>query len=752
MTTPRKNSNISTGAAILILIFALLFFVLAIRFFYIQATGKADGEALAEIAQKQHTRTSKIEGQRGTIYDRNGEAIAQDTGAYTVVAILDKKQTKDKDHPQHVVDPEKTAGKLAPLLNMDESKIESMLTRGIKRGTFQVELGPGGRDIDNVLKQKIEKLNLPGITFLRDSKRFYPNGVFASSILGYAQKDDTGKIVGKMGIEKVFDKQLSEEDGYVKYEAAKNGIKLPDPKESIVAPKNGDSVTLTIDEKIQTFLEDAMTAAAKEYKPEELMATVVNPKTGEILAMSNRPSFDPNIRDITSYRNPFVENSYELGSTMKIFTLAAAIDAGVYNGEDRYQSGSYKVTKNSVPINDHNGGVGWGAITFNEGIQRSSNVAVAILANEKLGTDRLYKYLDKFGFMDKTGIDLPNEASSKLVTKYPRDRVTTAFGQASAFTPIQEIQAATAIANDGKMMKPYVIKQVVDETNKKTIKKTKPTVVGQPISKKAANETLGILETVVSSDDGTGKPYAIEGYDVAGKTGTAQIPGPTGGYLHGHGKNFISFMGFAPAKDPKLLVYVAVKNPTLTPQETGTAPLTAVFNPVMKNSLQYLGVEPQKTDEDGKETKEKKVDSEITLKSYVNESVDSAVKDLKQKGLVPVVIGKGGTVESQSPTSDTIVTGQRVFIKTNGKATMPDLTGFSHRDVIRFSEFVNVRPSALENGYVVSQSIKAGDPLKAGTYLKVELETPKEFSSTLNKLKETEKSESDSKKDDKQLD
>jgi penicillin-binding protein 2B len=172
----------------------------------------------------------------------------------------------------------------------------------------------------------------------------------------------------------------------------------------------------------------------------------------------------------------------------------------------------------------------------------------------------------------------------------------------------------------------------------------------------------------------------------------------------------------------------------------------------MKNSLQYLGVEPQKTHKDGKKTEEKKVDSEITLNSYVNESVDSTVKDLKQKGLVPVVIGKGDTVESQSPTSDTIVTGQRVFIKTNGKATMPDLTGFSHRDVIRFSEFVDVRPSALENGYVVSQSIKAGDPLKAGTYLKVELETPKEFSSTLNKLKETEKSESDSKKDDKQLD
>ncbi|TYR82631.1 PASTA domain-containing protein [Priestia megaterium] len=734
MSMPRKNSNISTGAAILILIFALLFFVLAARFFYIQASGKAEGQALAEIAQRKYTRETTIEGQRGTIYDRNSEAVAHDTGAYTVVAILDPTQTKNKKNPQHVVDPEKTAEKLAPLLDMKKTKLEELLTKN----SFQVELGPGGRDINNALKQKIEKLKLPGITFLRDSKRFYPNGVFASHILGYAQKNDEGKIIGKMGIEQVYNKQMSEEDGKVYYQAGQNGIKLPDPKESIDPPKNGDNIYLTIDEKIQTFVEDAMTNAQKEYNPDKMMAVVVNPKTGEILGMSSRPTFNPNVRKITDFQNPIVENSFELGSTMKIFTLAAAIEEGVYNGNDMYQSGSYKVSDKDVPIRDHNSGNGWGPITFDEGIRRSSNVAIAILANEKLGTDKLFKYLDKFGFMEKTGIDLPGEVSSKLISKYPRDRVTTAFGQGSAFTPIQQIQAATAIANDGKMMKPYVIQKIVDGTTNKVKKETKPKVVRKPISKETSQQVLKILETVVSEDDGTGKTYAIDGYDVAGKTGTAQIPNPNGGYLHGHGKNLFSFMGFAPANNPSLIVYVAVQNPKLTAQETGSAPLSMIFNSVMKNSLQSLGIEPtQKTsDKQGA----KKTKSEVKLDNYRNEKVNDVVTELKEKGLTPVVIGEGNKIDSQSPKADeTVISGEKVLLKTTGKATMPDVTGWSHRDIIRFTEFTKLRPSALEKGFVVKQSIKPGTELKENGYLVVELEVPKSLDETIEKVKGEEK-------------
>jgi penicillin-binding protein 2B len=729
MSVNKKHT--SRGAAVLILIFALLFFTLTARFFYIQATGKAEGQALAAIAQKKHERKAVIEGQRGTIYDRTGEAIAHDTGAYTVVAILDPSQTKNPKKPMHVKDPEKTARKLAPLLNMEEQKLEGLMS---KKGRIQVELGPGGRDISNTMKRKIEELNLPGITFIQDSKRFYPNGVFASHIIGYAQKNDEGKTVGKMGIEQLFNEQLSETDGYMKYESAQNGLKLPDPKESIVPPKDGDDVYLTIDKTIQTFLEDAMNRAIKEYSPEKAIGIVANAKTGEILAMSNRPSFNPNVRNIHNFVNDAIGYRFEPGSTMKIFTLAAAIEEGVYKGEEYYQSGSYKVGPDR--ISDHNKS-GWGTITFNEGIQRSSNVAMAILANEKLGPDRLLQYLHRFGFNQLTGIDIPGEATSRLLYGYPIEKVTTAFGQGSAFTPIQQIQAATAIANKGKMMQPYMIKKVVDATTNDIKMETKPKVAGEPISPQTAETVLDILETVVTSPNGTGRPYDIEGYQVAGKTGTAQMPGPDGRYLHGHGKNIFSFLGMAPKDDPSLIVYVAVQKPELTMQETGSAPVSLIFNSVMKNSLQYLNIQPEEEEE---EPVVKKTKYGVEMESYTGQSAESAAAKLKEDGFIPVILGKGSRVEEQSPKAEErIMKGERVFLKTNDKSTIPDLTNWSYRDVLRLSEFLSLQPSALGTGYVVKQNISPGLDVKEGDYLIVELKTPEQLNENPKEAEKKEK-------------
>ncbi|MBM7701768.1 penicillin-binding protein [Metabacillus iocasae] len=741
MNSVQKNKNITRGAAILILIFALLFFILASRFFYIQATGKAEGEALAQIAQKKYTRQSTIEGHRGTIYDRRGEPIAHDTGAYTVVAILDENQTKNPKDPKHVTDSKKTAKQLAPLLKMEEDQLENLL----EKDSFQVELGPGGRDINHELKRKIEKLELPGITFIRDAKRLYPNGVFASHILGYAQKDDTGKIVGKMGIEQVFNKQLTETDGYMKYQSARNGIKLPDPKESIVPPENGDNVYLTIDEKIQTFIEEALSRAEKEYDPEQMMAVVVNAKTGEILGMSSRPSFNPNIRDITSYGNPIVEGRYELGSTMKIFTLAAAIEEGAYNGNELYKSGSYKIPEDPRPIRDHNGGAGWGTITFDEGFRRSSNVAIAMLVNERLGTEAYLQYLERFGFTKKTEIDLPNEASSRIVSKYTRDRIATAFGQASAFSPIQQIQAATAIANEGKMMKPYVIQKVVDGTTGEVKREAEPKMVGEPISKETSQKVLDILESVVTADDGTGKPYNIEGYSVAGKTGTAQITDKNGRYQSGHGKNLFSFLGFGPADDPSLIVYVAVKKPKLPVQETGSAPTSMVFNSVMKNSLQYLKIEPEEQKEETNKSP-KKVNQGAKINSYEDESITEAASILKKQGFEPVIIGKGSKVVDQSPQADEfILKGEKVLLKSEGKLNVPDLNGWSYRDVIRLSEFLDLQPSAVGNGFVMEQNIPPNGTIKKGDYLIVKLQSPEEV---LKKQKEESNKKEEDKVDD----
>ncbi|AKO93928.1 penicillin-binding protein [Priestia filamentosa] len=728
----QNNRSIRKGAAILILIFGSLFFVLAGRFFYIEVTGKANGQLLASRAEKAHTHKSTIEAHRGTIYDRKGTAVAEDTTAYTVIAIL------DKDYEDHVKDPEKTAEKLAPLLDMKEEKLLSLLTR---KGAFQVELGPGGRNINHELRAKIEKLNLPGIGFKESSKRFYPNGEFASHIIGYAQKNDKGETVGMMGIEKQFNDALTEKDGYMTYESDSTGLKLPNPKESIVAPKQGKDVYLTIDQKIQVFLEESMSEVQKEYEPSSIIGIVANPKTGEILAMSNRPGFNPNQRNIQNFGNSAISSRFEPGSTMKIFTLSAAVDAGVYNGDELYKSGSYKV--GGSKIGDHNNGVGWGPITYNEGVQRSSNVAFAKLAMEKIGPDRLMEYFKKFGLDKKTGINIPGEVGSKFVYNKPLEQVTTAFGQGSAITAIQQIQAVTAVANDGKMMKPYVVKKVVDSQKDKVISETKPEVVSKPISAESAKEVRKLLRTVVTGEHGTGAAYDIDGYEVAGKTGTAQIAGEDGKYLTGRENYTFSFMGMAPADDPELVMYVAVKQPHLKAYETGGKPVAEVFNPTMQKSLQYLQVKP--SEEEKEKTKSSETKYGNTLDSYVGSSVEEAKKELTGKGLSPVIIGNGETIAEQQPAPGSrIIYGNKVFLQTDGSPTMPDLTGFSYRDVLEISELLNLKTAISGHGYVAkgSQSIKKGASLENKSLLSVELHSAKKAAEEKREDSDEEQEES----------
>ncbi|EQB97173.1 penicillin-binding protein 2B [Geobacillus sp. A8] len=712
----RKHRNTHQGAFILFCLFGFLFSLLFARFVQLEWTGKADGQTLAVIAERQHQQTRTIKAKRGTIFDRNGAILAEDVPSYTVVAVLDPKMTTDPDHPHHVVDPKKTAEQLAPLLGMDVEAMERILTKKAK----QVEFGAYGRNISFELKRKIEALHLPGIAFIRDTSRFYPNGMFASHVIGYAQKNAANETVGKMGVEKELDRYLREEDGYVSFAGDINGFRLPGGKERIVKPDNGANVYLTIDGKIQSFLEDAMNSVEKQYKPKKMIAIVADPKTGKILAMATRPSFDPNKRDITNFLNDAISYPYEPGSTMKVFTLAAAINEGVYNGNETYRSGSYKVGPNT--IRDHND-VGWGTITFNEGVQRSSNVAFSILVKEKLGEDRFLQYLHRFHFDRKTGIDLPNEAVGQIRYRYPIERITTGFGQGTSVTPIQQIQAATAIANDGKMMKPYVIEKVVDPDSGKVVLDHGPTVVGEPITAETARKVRAILETVVTSEHGTGRPYQINGYRVAGKTGTAQIPSASGGYLTGRENYIFSFLGMAPTDDPKLLMYVAVQQPHLDVTETGAAPVSQIFTTVMKSSLQYLHIEPN-----GEKRMKAKTAKPQALDSWIGQPAASAAKQLKEKGYVPVVIGRGKYVEQQLPQGgDHVLLGERVVLKTDGAATMPDLRGFSLRDAMKVAHILGLRPSTKGTGYVVSQNIRPGAEVRKGDYLIVELAPPSQW-------------------------
>ncbi|KKI93742.1 penicillin-binding protein [Bacillus sp. SA1-12] len=734
MKITQKNTNMNRGAAILSLLFALLFLVIFIRFFYIQATGTVHGEALAARAEKLYEEQRPIEATRGRILDHSGEVIAEDKTSYKLIAILDEKVTTNPKKPQHVVDVDETAQKLAPLLDMKVSEVEKILS---KEDLFQVEFGSAGRDISQSQKEKIEELDLPGITFIRDKQRFYPNGVFSSHLIGYAQtQEETKETVGMMGLEKNLEKYLREEDGYVKFEKDNYNWKLPNSNDKIVAPKNGNDVYLTIDQKIQTFLEDAMNQVVDEFSPEKIIAVVADPKTGKILAMGQRPSFDPNTRDITSYTNDVISYPFEPGSTMKIFTLAAAIEEGVYNGNAYFQSGKYAIE--GPDISDHNGS-GWGPITYNEGVQRSSNVGFSLIADKLLGTDRLYQYLNKFGFLGKTGIDLPNEDNSQINFKTHRDRVTTAFGQASAVTPIQQIQAATAIANNGKMMQPYVIDKIVDTDNKEIVKQTKPKVVGQPISEKTATEVLNILETVVSSEKGTGKPFRIEGYEVAGKTGTAQIYSPEKGrYLSGNDNHVFSFLGMAPKDDPELIVYVAVQKPELE-GKAGSVPTSMIFNTVMKNSLQYLQIEP--TEETETTKVEEEADSGMMLPSLEGMNTSEAKSKLKELGLEPILLGNGESIKAQYPEAETpVIVNEKVFLQLSENVEMPNMAGWSKRDVMKLANLLGLSVETEGSGYVVKQSINKGSILKKGDVLSVTLGAT-EKKNTLEEKQTTEEKE-----------
>ncbi|MGG4169686.1 penicillin-binding transpeptidase domain-containing protein [Rossellomorea vietnamensis] len=721
----KKRPSMNIGAAILFGIFGLLFFVLMVRFVTIQVTGEADGKVLASQAAKKYIKSHILEAHRGTIFDGKGEVIAEDTSAYTLVAILDPSITSDPKKPKHVTDPEKTAKVLSKYLDMKESAIYDRLTKKGQNNKlpYQVEFGAPGRDLSHQMMLEIKEEDIPGVTFRKEAKRFYPNGSFASHLIGFAQKttDDDGDstTVGKMGVEASFNDVLKGKDGSVAYKSDVWGYLLPNSDEHVTPPKDGDDLYLTIDKKIQTFLEEAMNEVQKKYKPKKMFAIVSDPKTGKILAMSQRPTFHPDTREglLDNWTNIIVEDTYEPGSTMKSFSLAAAVNEGKFNPNETYESGKYYVENVPNPIRDHNGGEGWGTITFLEGVQRSSNVAFANLL-DKIGFKKYENYLHDFGFGEATYVGLPNEASGSILYHYPIEKYTTIFGQGTTVTPLQMVQAESAIANDGKMMKPYVISKIVDPNTKKVIKETKPEVSGSPISKETAIKTREYLETTVTSEHGTGQKFAIEGYRVGGKSGSGQIPDPSNGrYMVGKENYLFSFMGMAPIDNPQLIVYVGVQQPELEPTEIGSDPVSAVFNPVMQNSLKYLNIKPQ----------EKVSLKKQSLPETREMSVEEAKKELEKAGVTPIVVGNGSEVVKQLPQGgNPMLEGERVVIKTDGDITIPDMKGWSVRDVFKVANIAGLKINMVGNGYAFSQNIQPGIKVNKDEPLVVNFKTPEE--------------------------
>ncbi|HLR43446.1 MAG TPA: penicillin-binding protein [Pseudogracilibacillus sp.] len=716
----KKNRVTNRIASIGMLLFLAIFLIIIGRFSYIQVTGEAHDVSLQKWAEDKREFTIPLEAERGIIYDKNGMVLAQNRPTHRIFAVLDEEEKTRNNEPLHVVDTAKTAKELAGILDIDEKEIKSTLDKGKKEGRFQVEFGKKGKKLSPQIKEEIEALELPGIDFIEESLRYYPNGLFASHILGFAREsEDETKILGVSGIEREKDEYLSGTDGFIYYHRDRYGQKLLKPNEIVQKEEDGNDIYLTIDQKVQTLLEDVLSQVDEQYSPERIIAVVMDPKTGEIIALSNRPSFNPNNPgEVKNWYNDVISTPFEQGSTMKIFTWAAAIEEGVYKGKDTYKSGRYVINDKVRAINDHNNGKGWGKISYDEGFRRSSNVASSKLVWEVMDTDVYLDYLKQFELDKKTNIDLPSEVEGKILFDWPAEKLTTSFGQGSTTTPIQLLKAASAIANEGEMMQPYIIDRVVDSDTGEVIDEKSPTVVGEPISKDTAKQMVDLMASVVNGKNGTGKGYRLNDYTVAGKTGTAQIPDPDGdGYLKGDNNNAYSFVGMAPKDDPQLLMYVAVKKPKLKDGEIGSEPVSFIFKNVMENGLHYLNIEPDK------ETEEKTTDL-VTMPKVVDENIKGIEKKLKDISDHVTVVGTGKKVKAVNiPEGEVLLPNQRIILVTDSPV-MPNMKGWSSREVYHLANMLDLELEVKGNGYVSKQSIKKGTKLKTDTRLKVELSEP----------------------------
>ncbi|EGK13127.1 stage V sporulation protein D [Kroppenstedtia eburnea] len=548
----------------------LLFVGLLTRLGYVQLV---QGKWLNEKAQDLWTRDIPFEGKRGRILDRNGEVLAYNVSSPSVLAI-----------PAQIKDPSRTARELARILVAPEEKIYRQIT---KRELI-VRLNPYGRKISEDRARAIQDLRLPGITVAEDNKRHYPLGSLAAHVLGFAGIDNQGLA----GLELIYDEKLRGTKGRVSFGANAKGERLPGSDDQYTPSEDGMDLVLTLDKNVQAIMEREMDQAMAQYEPDNVLAIAMDPKTGEILGMGSRPTFEPaNFRnaDPEVYnRNLPIWRTYEPGSTFKIITLAAALEENKVNLKEGFHDPGYiKVAGARLRCWKHGG---HGSQSFLEVVENSCNPGFVTLG-QRLGKEKLFQYIHKFGFGEKTGIDLSGEAKGILFKPKkvgPVELATTSFGQGVSVTPIQQVTAVAAAVNGGRLMEPRLQKGWKDPESGAVVKKTEPKVKRRVISEETSAQVRSSLESVVAK--GTGRRAFIDGYRVGGKTGTAQKVGPDGRYLRNN--HIVSFIGVAPMDDPEIVVYVAVDNPKGI--QFGGVVAAPIVRNILHDSLRYMKVEKRK--------------------------------------------------------------------------------------------------------------------------------------------------------------
>lgn len=695
------NKNKNATAKIFTLIFFLFIFVLILRLGYLCLTGKVDGINLKGFANKRNTKKETLYALRGNIYDVNGDVLAQTINSYTIIAYLDESRSKDSKVPLHVVNKEDTAEKLATVLDMSKEQILERLNKK----AYQVEFGSKGKGLTELQKEAIENLNLSGIDFITTHKRYYPNNNFLSYIIGYTSSDENGNMKGLMGIEKQYDEKMTGTNGFVKYQKDLNGYKFPNSNEIRKEKIDGNDVYLTIDSNVQMSLETAINKAQNESSANWIVAVVADAKTGKILGSATSPSFNPNTKDIKNYLNPLVSYTYEPGSVMKTYSYMAALENNPtwdpYN--TNCETGPYEIGDDTV--RDWNK-TGWGLIPYSRGYTLSSNTCVINMIKNYLSKQKLMDYYKKLGFGQKTNIDLPNEYTGKVKFKYDVEVVNAGFGQGITTTPIQQIKALTAISNNGVILNPYIVSKTVNSSTKEVTYKAAVKEGEKVASTETINKIKDLMYRVLNSDSSetTGSKYKMDGYDLIGKTGTAQIANPrTGKYYDGKYDYITSFSGMYPKDDPKVILYVAFQrsyNSNVLPQTVQT---------IVRDTAKYLGIFEEAPE----------INKEVTtykLGSYKNKTTESVKQALDVLGASYVIFGDGNKVISQYPNKNSKVsTKDKVFIFTNGTITMPDLTNYSVKEADVVLSKLGIKHTINASGYIGYQSVSAGTVINSDT-------------------------------------
>lgn len=718
------------------LLAVFLFAVFLVNFAVIIGTGTKFGVNLVKEAKKVHQTTLTVPAKRGTIYDRNGTPIAEDATSYNVYAVIDKEYKSANGDVLYVEESQynKVAEIFHKYLDMEETYVKNQLSQPNLK---QVSFGAKGNGITYAnmmsIKQDLESAKVEGINFTTSPNRSYPNGKFASSFIGLAQlhenEDGTKSLIGTSGIESSLNSLLAGTDGVITYEKDRLGNIVPGTEQVTQQTVNGKDVYTTLSSPLQSFMESQMDAFQGKLKGKYMTATLVSAKTGEILATTQRPTFDADTKEgITEdfvWRDILYQSNYEPGSTMKVMTLAAAIDNNTFPGGEYFNSSELKIADATIKDWDVNDGLSAGSImTYSQGFDHSSNVGMTLL-QQKMGDATWLDYLSRFKFGVPTRFGMSDEYAGQL----PEDNIVSiamsSFGQGISVTQTQMLRAFTAIANDGVMLEPKFISALYDP-NDQTVRKSQREVVGNPVSKEAASLTRENM-ILVGTDPVygtmynklTGKPIVtVPGQTVSVKSGTAQIADEqNGGYLVGKTNYIFSVVTMHPSENPDFILYVTVQQP-----EHFSNPWFGEFaNPILERaSAMKESLNLQST--------AKNLDQVTSTTNYAmpatkDYSAGDLAEELRRNLVQPIVIGSGTKIKESSVSEGTnLDANEKVLLLSDKVEEMPDLYGWSKKNVETFAKWLNLEVEYEGSGQTVTkQSVRANTALKNIQKIKITL-------------------------------